>query len=193
MTALDAERLDVRPGRLRYPQPVEGQERDQGMLAGRAERGGDEERTDLVAVQADGVRFVVDPRAADMDRRGVGNQAFLLGVAVEAGHGAQPPGDRRCRPIVRLELPSERFDVTAADLEQTQVAVIAERHELAEVQRIGVAGEAPVVAEEPGQRDVLRVEQPWVVDDDGGRGGGGHGIPLESVELGGRGGRAPHG
>ncbi len=74
MASLHTKRLDVRPDRLCYPQPVEGQQRAPGMLTGRAEPCGDEERTDLVAVQADGVRFEVDPRAADMDRRGVCDQ-----------------------------------------------------------------------------------------------------------------------
>ena len=36
--------------------------------------------------------FVVDPRAADLDCRRMGDQAFLLGVAVDAGHSAQSSG-----------------------------------------------------------------------------------------------------
>jgi len=163
------------------------------MLAGRAKPCGDEKRADLVAVQADGVRLVVDAGTAHMYRWGVGDEAFLLGVAVEAGHGAQPPGDRRCRPTVRLESPAEGLDVAAVHLEQLEVPSAAERHELAQVEGVGVAGEAPVVAEEPGQRNMFRIDQAGVVDDDGSRGGGGHGIPPESVELGGRGGRTPHG
>jgi len=58
---------------------------------------------------------------------------------------------------------------------------------------VGVAGEAPVAAEEPGERNMFRIDQAGVVDDDGSRSGGGHGIPPESMGLGGRGGRAPHG
>jgi hypothetical protein len=110
------------------------------MLACGAEPGGDEEPAVLVAVQADGVRFVVDPRAADMDRRGVCDQAFLLGVAVETGDRAQPAADRRGGPALRLELTAEGLDVAAADLEQAEMASVAERHELAEVQRVGVTG-----------------------------------------------------
>jgi len=178
---------------FRRPQPVQGQQGDQGVLSCGAEPG-DEGRADLVAVQADGVGFVVDPRAADMDRRGVRDEAFLLGVAVEAGDRAQPAGDRRRRPNSSFELPAERLDVTAADLEQAQVASVAEHDELAEVQGVGVTGEAPVAAEEPSERHVFRVDQSGVVDDDSRRGsGGGHCIPPESMGLGGRGGRAPHG
>ena len=66
--------------------------------------------------------------------------------------------DRRGGPALRLEFPSERFDVTAADLEQAQVASVAERHELAEVQGVCVTGETPVAAQEPGQRNVFRIE-----------------------------------
>jgi hypothetical protein len=48
------------------------------------------------------------------------------------------------------------------------VASLAERHELAQVEGVGVAGEAPVAAEEPGKRNVFRIDQAGVVDDDGG-------------------------
>lgn len=50
-----------------------------GVLGCGAEPGGDEERADLVAVQADGVGLVVDPWAADMDCGRVGDEAFLFG------------------------------------------------------------------------------------------------------------------
>jgi NADPH-dependent 2,4-dienoyl-CoA reductase/sulfur reductase-like enzyme len=59
-------------------------------------------------VQADGVGFVVDPWAADVERRGMHDEGFLLGVTVEAVHGAQAPGDRRCRPALRLEPTARR-------------------------------------------------------------------------------------
>ena len=39
------------------PQAVQRQQRDQGVLGRRPEPGRDEERTDLVAVKADGVAF----------------------------------------------------------------------------------------------------------------------------------------
>jgi hypothetical protein len=64
MAQLDAEGLDLRADRLRHPQSVQRQQRDQGVLSGRAEPGGDEERADLVAGQADGVGLVVDPGPA---------------------------------------------------------------------------------------------------------------------------------
>ena len=69
MPSLDAEGLDVGADRFGDPQPVERQQGDQRMLGGRAEPGGDEERSDLVAVQADRVGLVVDPWAADMHGR----------------------------------------------------------------------------------------------------------------------------
>ena len=88
------------------------------MLGCRPEPGGDEERPYLVAVQADGMGLVVDPGSADMDRWGVGDQTFLFGVAVEAGHGAQSPGDGRRCPTLSFELPSEGLDVASPDLEE---------------------------------------------------------------------------
>ncbi len=45
------ERLDVRSGGFRDPQPVQGEQRDQGMLGFGAKACGDEEGADLVAVQ----------------------------------------------------------------------------------------------------------------------------------------------
>jgi hypothetical protein len=50
VAALEAQVLEVRAGGLRYPQPVQGQQRDQGVLAGRAEACGDQDRAELVAV-----------------------------------------------------------------------------------------------------------------------------------------------
>jgi hypothetical protein len=47
--AFQAHVLDVRSGRLRYPQPVQRQQRDQRVLGSRAESGGDQQGTDLVA------------------------------------------------------------------------------------------------------------------------------------------------
>ena len=161
------------------------------MLGGRAEPGGDEERSDLVAVQADGVGLVVDPGSADMYRRRVVDQALFFGVAVEAGHGAQPSGDGGGRSSSSFEVAPEGLDVAAADLEKAQVALVAEGDELAQVQGVGVAGEAPVAAEEPGQCYMFRIDQTRVVDDDGCRRNGGHGIPPESLGLGRRGHRAP--
>jgi hypothetical protein len=49
------------------PQPPSREQRDQRVLARCAESGRDEQGADLVAVQADGVRLVVQSRAADVD------------------------------------------------------------------------------------------------------------------------------
>ena len=77
-----------------------------------------------------------------MDGWGMRDEAFLFGVAVEAGDRAQPAGDRRRRPTSSFKLTAEGLDVTAADLEQAQMAPVAEHDELAEVQGVGVPGEA---------------------------------------------------
>ncbi len=60
---LDAHGLDVGAGGLGDAQPVEGQQRDQRMLGGPAEPGGDQQSAELVTVQPDGVRLVIQPRA----------------------------------------------------------------------------------------------------------------------------------
>jgi hypothetical protein len=47
--AFGAQRLDVGAGGFADPQRVQGQQRDQGVLGGRAKAGGDEQGPDLVA------------------------------------------------------------------------------------------------------------------------------------------------
>ena len=76
------------------------------------------------------------------------------------------------------------FDVASPNIEQTQVALITEGNELTKVQRIGIAGETPVAAEEPVEGYVFGTGNLWVLDDDGCRCGG-HGIPPGSAGLGG--------
>ena len=58
------------------------------MLGGRAEPGGDQQCADLVAVQAGGVRLVVQAGPADMHCRGMIQQFLLDGVPVEPRYRA---------------------------------------------------------------------------------------------------------
>ena len=60
--------------------------------------GGHQKGADLVAVQADGERLVVQTGRADVHCRGDGQEPFFFGVAVEAGHRAQAAGHRRPGP-----------------------------------------------------------------------------------------------
>ena len=91
--AFHAQVLDVGAGGLGHPQPVQGEQGDQRMLKRRTQASGDEMGTELVTVQGNGVRLVIGPRAADVRGRGVLQEFFFHGVAVEPGDGAQPPGD----------------------------------------------------------------------------------------------------
>ena len=59
--ALQSQVLDVSAGRFGDPQPIQGEQRDQRVLTGRAEACGDQQGAELVAVQADRVRLVVQP------------------------------------------------------------------------------------------------------------------------------------
>jgi hypothetical protein len=90
VAAFDAEGVDVGAEGFGDPQAVDREQRDEGVLIGCAEPGGDEQRTDPVAVQADGVGFVVQAETADVDGGGVLEQFFLDGVAVGRA--------RRCWP-----------------------------------------------------------------------------------------------
>jgi hypothetical protein len=124
---LDAQRLDVGAGGFRYAQPVEGQQRDQCVLGRLAETGGDQQRAEFVAVQPGGVRLVVQAGPADVSGREVIEEFLLDGVAVEPGDGAQPPGDGSPGAAAGLQVAGEAFDVSAADLEQPDVMLLALR------------------------------------------------------------------
>jgi hypothetical protein len=79
-------------------------------------------------------------------------QEFLLdGVAVEPGDGAQPAGDRGAGPALGLQVAGEAFDVGAADGEQGQGAGPAPGGELAQVECVGLAGQAAVSGQVPGE------------------------------------------
>ena len=163
--------LDVRAGGLGHPQPVQGQQGDQRVLRRRAEPGGDQQRAEFVAVQRDGVRLIVDPRAADMGGRGVVQELFLHRVTVEPGDGAQPPGDRGAGPAPGFQVAGEAFDVGAADREQSQGAGPAPGGELAQVQGVGLTGQAAVPGQEPGERETFGIARYWLEGDKGGCGG----------------------
>src|SRR5665213_170262 len=135
------------------------------MLSCRPEPGGNEQRPYLVAVQADGMGFVIDPGSTDVDGWRMGNQTLLFGVAVETRHGAQSTANRGRCSAPGFQLPSVGLDVASPDLEEAQVALIAEGDELTKIQRIGVAGEPSVAAEEPGEGYVFRTGKLRVVDD----------------------------
>jgi hypothetical protein len=101
-------------------------------------------------------------------RRGrVGQQAFLLGVAVEAGDGGQPPSDRGPGPAPLLEVAGEALDIRPTYLEQGHVVLVAPGDELAQVQDVRVAGHPAVAGQEAGQGELLGVAERGVGDDDG--------------------------
>src|SRR5436190_11527786 len=81
--ALDAQGLDVGTGSFGHAQPVERQQGDQRMLGGLTEPGGNEQRTQLVAVQPGGYRLIIQPGTADMRGQGLIQQVFLHRVPVE--------------------------------------------------------------------------------------------------------------
>jgi hypothetical protein len=94
---------------------------------------------------------------------------FFHGVLVEPGDGAQPPGDGGAGPAPSFEFSGEAFDVGAADGEQGQRPGPAPASELAQVQGVGLAGQAAVPGQEPGEGDSLGVGEGGL--DRGERGG----------------------
>jgi hypothetical protein len=145
---LDAQGLDVGAGGFRHAQPVERQQRDQRMLTGRAQPGGDQQRAQFVAVQPGGVRLIVQAGPPYVSGRGMVQQVLLHRVPVEPGDGAQPAGDGGPCAAPGLQVAGEALDVRAAGLEEAQVVLVAPAGVLAQVQLVGFAGQAAVAGQE---------------------------------------------
>ena len=80
-------------------------------------------------------------------------ELLLDRVPVEPGDGAQPPGDGGPGPASGFQVAGEAFDVGAADGEQVQGAGAAPGGDLAQVEGVGLAGQAAVPGQEPGERE----------------------------------------
>jgi hypothetical protein len=119
------------------------------MLGSGPEPGRDQQCSHLVAVQGRGVRFVVQPRAADMDSRGMIEVFLFDGVPVEPGHRGQPSYDGGAGPAKGFQVPGEALDVRAAATEQPQVMPMAPARERAQVQLVRLAGQAAVISQKP--------------------------------------------
>jgi hypothetical protein len=148
VAAFETEIVDIRAQSFRDAQPVDRQQADQGLFGGGAESGRDQQRTDLVTVQPDHVRVVIQPGSADVRGRGMLQQVFLNGVPVEAGDGAQPARDRRPGPSVGLHVPPEAFDVRPLRGKQMQSVLRAPRGVLPQIQRVRLAGQPAVAGQE---------------------------------------------
>jgi hypothetical protein len=150
------------------------------MLTRRAEPGSDQQRAELVAIQGGGMGLIVQPRPADVGGRRVIQELFFDGVPVEPGDGGQSAGDGGMGSSPGLQLAGEPFDVRAADREQGHGAGAAPGRELAQVQRVGLTGQAAVPGQEPGEGKPLGVGEGWL---DGDEGGSGHRAPPGRAET----------
>src|SRR5919106_2092690 len=123
MAPLQAQVLDVGADGFGDWQPVEGQQADQRVIPRAGQPGGDQHGAYLVAVQASGVGLIVQAGSTYMGRWRDRQQALLFRVAVEAGHGAQPAGDRGPGPAQGLEMAGEGLDVGATRPQHRQPGV----------------------------------------------------------------------
>jgi hypothetical protein len=114
------------------------------VVAWRRDAGRDEDGAELVAIEVSDVGLVVDAWPADVHRWRAVDDAFFLGVAVTPDHRAEPAGHGgACLPAV-LEVPGERLDVDAPDLEEVLIVLRAPGGELPKVEGVRLAGEAAV-------------------------------------------------
>jgi hypothetical protein len=120
-----------------------------------------------------------------MDRGRDRDQPFFFGVSEKAGHCARSPG--HCRPGAPpfLKRLSVKLEVGTAYREQLERVLLAERNELPKVERVSLAGQAPVAGEEAGQGQALMVGENEVGDCRDGRSGYVMTLPPEPVGLGG--------
>jgi hypothetical protein len=90
----------------------------------------------------------------------VHDQAFLLGVAVEACNRAQPTGNGCSSPPPRLELPAEALDVDTVHLKEAALMIRTPHRELSQVQRIRLTGGPSVTRQEPSERHCFTISDP---------------------------------
>ena len=97
-----------------------------------------------------GVGLVVQPRPPHVRCGRVIEQFFLDRVAVEPSHRAQAAGDGGPGPAAGFQIAGEELDVGAAGAEQMELVLLAPAGELAQVQFVGLAGQAAVAGQESG-------------------------------------------
>ena len=167
----EAERFDVGTERFGDSEAVDRQQADEGVLPRRGQPSSHEEGADLVAIQAGGMRLVVQSGPADMGRRRPLEQALLFGVAVETRDRAEATSDSCSSAPTRFEVAGEALDVSPPGAEQAQVVLGAPGDELAQVKGIGLTGQSSVAGKVRRQRVPLSVGEHQVDDRDI----GGHG------------------
>ena len=124
------------------------------------------------------------PGSPDVRGRGMVQELFFDSVFAEAGDGGQPAGDGGAGTSSGFQLPGEAFDVGAVDGEQGQGTGAAPAGELAQVQCIGVAGQATVPGQEPGEGEPFGVGEGRLDGSQGsGWGGSGHRAPPGRAET----------
>ena len=98
---------------------------------------------------------------------------------------ANHPSSSGCSPVSGFQVAGEGFDVGAADVEQAQGAGPAPGGELAQVQGIGLAGQAAVAGQVPGEGEQFGAGEDGL--DRGERdewGGSGHPAPPAGLRPG---------
>jgi hypothetical protein len=105
-------------------------------------------------------RLLRSPTSGDaLNRRGLGDQVLLLGVAIEAHDGRQATGDRGPGPALLLQPTGVELDVRPGHRKQVQVPLRAPLAEHANVQGVGLAGPPGIPGQESGHGDARRTEQ----------------------------------
>jgi hypothetical protein len=153
--AFEAESFDIGADRLGDPQPIQRQQAHERVITGTAQSGSDQHGAHLVAVQPNRVGLVVKTRPPDMHRRRDADEAFMLGVPIETSDRTQTPSKCCPRPAPSLQLTAEPLDVRAARTKQRDLMFGAPLHPLAQIELVGLTGQAAVPSEETEQGFLL--------------------------------------
>ena len=165
MTAVHVQVVDADAERFADPHAVQGQQRDEGVIASRSQPGLDEQGAELVAVQAQRPRLGVDLGAPDVGGRIPGQESFEVAVAVEAAQRRQAAGHRGAHPTVRFHGAGEHPQTSAAHLQQAEPVVGAPGSEQTQIGRVADPGVAGVVGQEPdGRISFSTVERVFIAD-----------------------------
>jgi hypothetical protein len=135
------------------PQSVEREQRGQGVVPSRAKAGLDVEGAELVAIQSQGPRLVVDLGAAHVERRVAVDELFLFAVSDERRQGRQPPAHRGPHPSVLFHPTGEQLQVRSTHGEQGERPLPTPRGEQPKIGGVAAAGAPDVTGQEPGDRD----------------------------------------
>jgi hypothetical protein len=101
------------------------------------------------------VGLIIQAGPTNMHRRRMLDQALLLGITVEPGHGGEPPADGGAGSTPLLQITGEELYVPSSGVEEPEAPLLAPGQELAHIEGVGLSSATRVAGQEAGQGDLL--------------------------------------